>query len=233
MDRSQDGSPLTSASTRPSYCGSRAAREGSPGGSMCNPCVNPWRRSPGALLDAAPPDDVCRRIRPCSRNAASRRCSRPRSSSPPVRPGRRRRARQPPARPPAWQPRARLPPRPRARPPAQERARAGTSFAACGSETAGTAVKIGGVTDVGRLDDKSFNEAGWCGTLKGGTVGQGLVQGHRDQGQEGLPNQHEAPHGRGRDDHRHVWLRTRHGHGDRRQGEPGPSASSASTSSSA
>ena len=44
-----------------------------------------------------------------------------------------------------------------------------TGFAACGNENAGTALIIGGVTDVGRLDDKSFNEAGWCGTLKGGT----------------------------------------------------------------
>jgi len=46
---------------------------------------------------------------------------------------------------------------------------AATGFAACGNENAGTALKIGGVTDVGHLDDKSFNEAGWCGTLKGGT----------------------------------------------------------------
>lgn len=45
-----------------------------------------------------------------------------------------------------------------------------TGFAACGNENAGTAVKIGGVTDVGRLDDKSFNEAGWCGTIKGATA---------------------------------------------------------------
>jgi len=46
-------------------------------------------------------------------------------------------------------------------------------FAACGDENAGTTVKIGGVTDVGRLDDKSFNEAGWCGTIKGGTAVKG------------------------------------------------------------
>lgn len=45
-----------------------------------------------------------------------------------------------------------------------------TGFAACGNENAGTAITIGGVTDVGKLDDKSFNEAGWCGTLKGGTT---------------------------------------------------------------
>ncbi len=42
-----------------------------------------------------------------------------------------------------------------------------TGFAACGDQDAGTAWKIGGVTDVGQLEDKSFNEAGWCGTLGG------------------------------------------------------------------
>jgi basic membrane protein A len=42
-----------------------------------------------------------------------------------------------------------------------------TGFAACGNQDAGTAWKIGGVTDVGTLEDKSFNEAGWCGTLAG------------------------------------------------------------------
>ena len=42
-----------------------------------------------------------------------------------------------------------------------------TGFAACGDQDAGTAWKIGGVTDVGQLEDKSFNEAGWCGTLAG------------------------------------------------------------------
>jgi basic membrane protein A len=42
-----------------------------------------------------------------------------------------------------------------------------TGFAACGNQDAGTAWKIGGITDVGQLEDKSFNEAGWCGTLGG------------------------------------------------------------------
>jgi basic membrane protein A and related proteins len=42
-----------------------------------------------------------------------------------------------------------------------------TGFAACGNQDAGDAFKIGGVTDVGDLEDKSFNEAGWCGTLTG------------------------------------------------------------------
>lgn len=40
-------------------------------------------------------------------------------------------------------------------------------FAACGNQDAGDAFKVGGVTDVGDLEDKSFNEAGWCGTLAG------------------------------------------------------------------
>jgi basic membrane protein A len=40
-------------------------------------------------------------------------------------------------------------------------------FAACGNQHAGDAFKVGGVTDVGQLEDKSFNEAGWCGTIKG------------------------------------------------------------------
>jgi basic membrane protein A len=53
--------------------------------------------------------------------------------------------------------------------PGESPSGAPSGFAACGNENAGTGVMIGGVTDVGRLDDKSFNEAGWCGTLKGGT----------------------------------------------------------------
>lgn len=42
-----------------------------------------------------------------------------------------------------------------------------TGFAACGDQDSGDAFKVGGVTDVGDLEDKSFNEAGWCGTLAG------------------------------------------------------------------
>jgi basic membrane protein A and related proteins len=53
---------------------------------------------------------------------------------------------------------------------------AATGFAACGQENAGTAVKVGGVTDVGTLEDKSFNEAGWCGTLKGSTAAGGSAK---------------------------------------------------------
>ncbi|MDQ3880516.1 MAG: BMP family ABC transporter substrate-binding protein [Chloroflexota bacterium] len=37
----------------------------------------------------------------------------------------------------------------------------------CGAEDAGDRIRIGGVTDVGQLEDKSFNQAGWCGTLAG------------------------------------------------------------------
>jgi basic membrane protein A and related proteins len=55
-------------------------------------------------------------------------------------------------------------------------ASAATGFAACGQENAGTAVKVGGVTDVGTLEDKSFNEAGWCGTLKGTTAAGGTAK---------------------------------------------------------
>ena len=51
-----------------------------------------------------------------------------------------------------------------------------TGFAACGNENAGDTVKVGGVTDVGRLDDKSFNEAGWCGTIKGATAAGGSAK---------------------------------------------------------
>lgn len=55
--------------------------------------------------------------------------------------------------------------------PASAAASQGASgFAACGSENNGSGLKVGGVTDVGHLDDKSFNEAGWCGTLKGATA---------------------------------------------------------------
>jgi basic membrane protein A len=42
-----------------------------------------------------------------------------------------------------------------------------TGLAACGDPDAGDALLIGGVTDVGQLEDKSFNEGGWCGTIAG------------------------------------------------------------------
>jgi basic membrane protein A and related proteins len=61
-------------------------------------------------------------------------------------------------------------------PAASASATAATGFAACGQENAGTKVKVGGVTDVGTLEDKSFNEAGWCGTLKGSTAVGGTAK---------------------------------------------------------
>ncbi|HEY6608048.1 MAG TPA: BMP family ABC transporter substrate-binding protein [Candidatus Limnocylindria bacterium] len=44
-----------------------------------------------------------------------------------------------------------------------------TGLAACGEQDSGDAWLIGGVTDVGQLEDKSFNEGGWCGTIAGAT----------------------------------------------------------------
>jgi basic membrane protein A and related proteins len=44
-----------------------------------------------------------------------------------------------------------------------------TGLAACGDPESGEEWLIGGVTDVGQLEDKSFNEGGWCGTIAGAT----------------------------------------------------------------
>jgi basic membrane protein A len=44
-----------------------------------------------------------------------------------------------------------------------------TGLAACGDPDSGDAFLVGGVTDVGQLEDKSFNEGGWCGTIMGTT----------------------------------------------------------------
>ena len=44
---------------------------------------------------------------------------------------------------------------------------AGGAFGECGSEDAGDALQIGMVTDIGRLEDRSFNEVSWCGALAG------------------------------------------------------------------
>jgi basic membrane protein A len=51
-----------------------------------------------------------------------------------------------------------------------------TGLAACGDPDTGDAFLIGGVTDVGQLEDKSFNEGGWCGTIAGATA----VDGHAE-----------------------------------------------------
>src|SRR5918994_1486991 len=45
-----------------------------------------------------------------------------------------------------------------------------TGLAACGDPETGEEWLIGGVTDVGQLEDKSFNEGGWCGTIAGATA---------------------------------------------------------------
>jgi len=45
-----------------------------------------------------------------------------------------------------------------------------TGLAACGEQDSGSEWLIGGVTDVGQLEDKSFNEGGWCGTIAGATA---------------------------------------------------------------
>jgi basic membrane protein A len=42
-----------------------------------------------------------------------------------------------------------------------------TPIEGCGDPNGSGDTKIGGVTDVGQLEDKSFNEAGWCGTIMG------------------------------------------------------------------
>jgi basic membrane protein A and related proteins len=44
-----------------------------------------------------------------------------------------------------------------------------TGLAACGDPESGDEWLIGGITDVGQLEDKSFNEGGWCGTITGAT----------------------------------------------------------------
>jgi basic membrane protein A and related proteins len=51
-----------------------------------------------------------------------------------------------------------------------------TGLAACGDPETGEDFLIGGVTDVGQLEDKSFNEGGWCGTIAGATA----VNGHAE-----------------------------------------------------
>jgi basic membrane protein A and related proteins len=45
-----------------------------------------------------------------------------------------------------------------------------TGLAACGDPDSGDEWLVGGVTDVGQLEDKSFNEGGWCGTIAGATA---------------------------------------------------------------
>lgn len=51
-----------------------------------------------------------------------------------------------------------------------------TGLAACGDPESGDEWLIGGVTDVGQLEDKSFNEGGWCGTIAGATAVGGSAE---------------------------------------------------------
>lgn len=65
---------------------------------------------------------------------------------------------------------------PSAEPTGSAAASGETGFAACGAQDAGEEWMIGGVTDVGDLEDKSFNEAGWCGTLAGNDSVSGTAE---------------------------------------------------------
>jgi basic membrane protein A len=51
-----------------------------------------------------------------------------------------------------------------------------TPIEGCGDPNGSEDVKIGGVTDVGTLEDKSFNEAGWCGTIMGADAAGGQAR---------------------------------------------------------
>ena len=51
-----------------------------------------------------------------------------------------------------------------------------TGLAACGEPESGDALQIGVVTDVGQLEDKSFNEASWCGAIAGATSVGGTAE---------------------------------------------------------
>jgi basic membrane protein A len=51
-----------------------------------------------------------------------------------------------------------------------------TPIEGCGDPNGTGDVKVGGVTDVGQLEDKSFNEAGWCGTIMGADELGGLAR---------------------------------------------------------
>jgi basic membrane protein A len=60
--------------------------------------------------------------------------------------------------------------------PSAAESEAPTGLAACGDPDTGEDWLVGGVTDVGQLEDKSFNEGGWCGTIAGATA----VNGHAE-----------------------------------------------------
>jgi basic membrane protein A len=60
--------------------------------------------------------------------------------------------------------------------PSAAESEAPTGLAACGDPDTGTDWLVGGVTDVGQLEDKSFNEGGWCGTIAGATAVNGSAE---------------------------------------------------------
>jgi basic membrane protein A len=51
-----------------------------------------------------------------------------------------------------------------------------TPIEGCGDPNGSEDIKIGGITDVGTLEDKSFNEAGWCGTIMGADAAGGQAR---------------------------------------------------------
>jgi basic membrane protein A and related proteins len=51
-----------------------------------------------------------------------------------------------------------------------------TGIEACGEPESGDALQIGVVTDVGQLEDKSFNEGSWCGAIAGATSVGGTAE---------------------------------------------------------
>jgi basic membrane protein A len=59
--------------------------------------------------------------------------------------------------------------------PSAAESEAPTGLAACGDPDTGDEWLVGGVTDVGQLEDKSFNEGGWCGTIAGATAINGTA----------------------------------------------------------
>jgi basic membrane protein A len=59
---------------------------------------------------------------------------------------------------------------------AESAAESPTGLAACGEPESGDALTIGVVTDVGQLEDKSFNEASWCGAIAGATSVGGTAE---------------------------------------------------------
>ena len=109
---------------------------------------------------------------------------------------------------------------------------------ACGGTSGGSpaakALKIGLVTDVGTLNDKSFNEASWNGTQDGATkIGAPAPPEHRDQEAGRLRPEHpdvRRPGLRRHRDRRASRLATRPSRPPRRTRR---SSSSGSTSSSA